>query len=291
MGYLYLILSVLCGNIKGFCGKKTSGLTNELHDAVVFNFIRMLLCVPIGFLMIMFQNGFSGFAADANTMLITIFAGIMNSVFVVSWLVAVKYGMYMTVDVSLTFGTAVPIILSCIFFKENVSVKQIFGLLLLVAAVYIMCGYNNEQKGKPQLKSYIPLLICGLANGFCDFSQKLFVNSDTTVSVSAYNFYIYIFSAVTLLVCCFFIKHGKSKPNCKGAGIYILIMAICLFGCSYFKTKAAGILPSIQLYPLCQSLSMILSAIMASVFFKEKITPKCVFGITLSFVALLFINM
>ena len=87
MGYLYLILSVLCGNIKGFCGKKTSGLTKELHDAVMFNSIRMLLCILTGFFVVGIQNGFSGFKADASVILITLVAGIMNSVFVVSWLI------------------------------------------------------------------------------------------------------------------------------------------------------------------------------------------------------------
>ena len=291
MGYLYLILSVLCGNIKGFCGKKTSALTKELHDAVMFNSIRMLLCILTGFFVVAIQNGFSGFKADASVILITLVAGIMNSVFVVSWLIAVKYGMYMTVDVSLTFGMAVPIILSCLFFNESVSVKQIIGLLLLVTAVYIMCSYNAQQKGKAQAKTYIVLFVCGLANGLCDFSQKLFVNSGTGLSISAYNFYTYVFSAATLIIFSLIFNKEKSKADYKGAGIYLVIMAICLFGYSYFKTKSAVFLPSVQLYPLSQSLSMILSAVMASVFFKEKITPKCIFGITLSFAALLFINM
>ncbi len=52
MGYFYLAISVLCGNIKGFCGKKTSGLTEEMSDAVRFNLVRMMFCIIIGFVLI-----------------------------------------------------------------------------------------------------------------------------------------------------------------------------------------------------------------------------------------------
>ena len=59
---------------------------------------------------------------------------------------------------------------------------------------------------------------------------------------------------------------------------------------SYFKTFAAGRLLSAQLYPLAQSGSLILSSIMSAVFFDEKLNLKSVVGITMSFTALIIIN-
>lgn len=291
MGYIYLAIAILSGCIKGFCGKKTSSLTKELSDAILFNLIRMVLCVAIGFCMVIMQNGFKGLMIDAKTLCITLPAGITNSLFIVSWLIAVKYGMYMTVEVSIALGTIIPIILSNVFFEETVSLKQIIGLLILVMAVYIMCSYNAQQKGKTSKKTYLILFICGLANGLTDFSQKLYVSSVENTNISIYNLYIYIFSMLTLVIFCFIFKPEHEKANFRSAGGYILIMAIGLFCYSYFKTKAAMFLPSVQLYPLCQSLALICSAVMASVFFKEKITLKCIGGIALSFIALLFINM
>ncbi len=291
MGYLYLTASVLCGNIKGFCGKKTSDLTKKTADAVFFNFIRMIFCVFIGFGLTVSQNGLNGIVADIKTILITLLAGITNSLFVVSWLFAVKYGMYMTVDVSLTVGTFVPIILSAIIFREKVSPKQIIGLAVLLTAVYVMCGYDKQQKGKKSIKAYLILFVCGLANGLTDFSQKLYVTTVQNVNIGIYNLYIYVFSACVLGILTLFLKSENKMHSVKKGGMYIFIMAVCLFGCSYFKTKAALFLPSVRLYPLSQSFSMIMSLFMAKIFFKEKITPKCVCGICLSFAALLLINM
>ena len=68
-------------------------------------------------------------------------------------------------------------------------------------------------------------------------------------------------------------------------------MSVCLFLNSYFKTMAAGILPSAILYPLSQGASLILSSFMSMLFFKEKLTAKCITGIALSFAGLLIINL
>ena len=72
--------------------------------------------------------------------------------------------------------------------------------------------------------------------------------------------------------------------------LYIAIMAVFLFANTYFKTLAASILDSVMLYPLSQGLSLLLSLIMSAVFFKEKIKPISITGITVLFVGLLFIN-
>ena len=131
-------------------------------------------------------------------------------------------------------------------------------------------------------------------------SQKLFVKSCPEGSVAAFNFYTYIFAAAVLaLVYLIFRgvdKRGEVKPRkplevVKPIWIYVLIMAVCLFANSYFKTLAAQRLDAILLYPLNQGGSVVLSMLMASLIFKEKINAKCIVGICLSFVALLMINL
>ena len=78
--------------------------------------------------------------------------------------------------------------------------------------------------------------------------------------------------------------------NIKPVFIYILIMSVCLFSYSYFKTIAAQYLNSVQLYPLAQSGSLILSTVMSAALFHERLSVKCIVGIVLSFAALIVIN-
>lgn len=83
----------------------------------------------------------------------------------------------------------------------------------------------------------------------------------------------------------------QEKMEMKYVFIYIPIISVFLFLNSYFKTKAAFYLNALQLYPLNQRASLILSSVMAAVFFKEKMNVKSVVGIVLSFAALMFMNL
>ena len=71
---------------------------------------------------------------------------------------------------------------------------------------------------------------------------------------------------------------------------YITVMATCLFLNSYFKTMAAITEPSAVLYPCTQGIALVLSTLMSAVFFKEKLTVKCVLGVIITLIGLLIIN-
>ena len=117
---------------------------------------------------------------------------------------------------------------------------------------------------------------------------------DTPIAI--FNFYTYIFSALTLLVFyCVFNRIEQTDGEKKTSGIkqvfgYILVMSICLFVNSYFKTMAAGYLDSAQLYPLNQGAALIISSGMSALLFCERLTPKCVIGLLISFTGLIVLN-
>lgn len=297
MGYLFLAFALLAGSTKGYCGKKTSGFVREYKDAMFTNFIRMVLCILISFVLLLAGGRLSLLKVGTDVILITLLSGVTTSVFVVAWLLAVRRGAYMMLDVFLMLGVIVPLLLSEFLFDEKIRLNQWAGLLVLLAAVVIMCSYNNQIKEKMSLKSLGLLVLCGIANGLTDFSQKLYVKTVSDSSAAVFNFYTYIFSALVLLV--FYIgakvtdKTGSSSETdvLRRVGGYVAVMSVCLFLNSYFKTMAAGILPSAVLYPLSQGASLILSSFMSMLFFKEKLTAKCITGIALSFAGLLIINL
>ena len=119
MGYLFCILALFMGVTKGYCGKKTSGTITTFPATMLFNAVRMLICIPIGLLFVWFYTGsLSVLRPDGLTLLISAVSGIATSVFVVSWIAAVRTGAYMMVDVFLTLGVAVPVVLCRLFFEE-----------------------------------------------------------------------------------------------------------------------------------------------------------------------------
>ena len=300
MGYLFILIGVLAGSIKGFCGKKTSSYVEESSDAMFVNGFRMVLCVVIGFLLLLAQNSLQLLAIDGTVLWITLLSGITTSLFVVTWILAVKTGAYVMLDVFLMLGVAVPLGLCWIFFNETIRPIQLVGLAILLAAVLIMCSYNNKIKTPLTKKGVLLLVVCGTVNGLTSFSQKLFVKLTVGSDIAVFNFYTYLFSALVLYVC-YGIFSAKSRGSTgtvshqpvklRGIAGYIAVMSVCLFANSYFLTKAAAYLNSAEIYPLQNALALIFSACMSSLFFKEKMTIRSVVGIVLAFVALLFINL
>ena len=295
MGYLFLFVALFAGATKGFCGKKTSGFVTAYKDAAFTNFIRMMFCIIIGFILLVAEGNVRLIAIDTKTLFITALSGITTSVFVVTWLLSVRKGAYMMLDVFIMLGIIVPIALSFMLFNEAITLKQIIGIAVLFVAVIIMCSYNNQVKEKMSISSLILLIICGVSNGLTDFSQKLFIKSNPDGSIAVFSFYTYIFSAAVLLLVYLFAKsnhEGNQSANSalKSILIYVVIMSVCLFANSYFMTKAAIYLPSAQLYPLSRGASLILSSVMSALFFKEKLTSRCITGIVISFIGLIIIN-
>ncbi len=302
MGYVFCVLALFMGVTKGYCGKKTSGTITTFADTMLFNAVRMLICIPIGLLcVLLYTSSLSALAIDGQTLLISAVSGIATSVFVVTWIAAVRTGAYMMVDVFLTLGVVVPVLACRVFFAEAVRWNQIVGILLLAVAAYIMCTYNNAiGKAKLTPGSLLLLTVCGVANGLTSFSQKWF-RYESTADVSVYNFYTYVFSAVLLLLC-WAVVHSKNpakaadngvdrKTVIKKLAVYVVIMSLCLFLHSLFSTMAAGYLTSSQLYPLMQGGALVLSMVMCALCFGEKITGRCVLGICVAFGALLCINL
>lgn len=271
-------------------------MIQAFSDAMLFNAVRMLLCIPIGLLFVWLTTDTpSPLAIDKITLLISIISGIFSALFVVTWLTAVRTGAYMMVDIFPTLGIIIPVIGCRIFFEEPVKWNHLFGILLLVFAAYIMCTYNKSI-GKKNLtpSSLLLLSICGISNGMVSFSQKWFQYA-STADATVYNFYSYIFSAIFLLLG-WLAVHKKDRKQVPAGSIrkltaYVIIMSLCIFLHSLFSTLAAGYLSSSQLYPLMQGGALVLSLLMCAIFFGEKITLRCLLGICVTFAALLCINL
>ena len=302
MGYLFCALALMMGVTKGYCGKKTGGTVTTLPATMLFNAVRMLICIPIGLVFVLaYTKTLASLQIDGITWLISIVSGISTSIFVVTWIAAVRTGAYMMVDVFLTLGVAVPIVLCRVFFAEEIAWNHILGIALLAVAAGIMCTYNNKvSKARITPTSLLVLSVCGIANGMTSFSQKWY-RYESCADVSVFNFYTYVFSAAVLLLCCTAVRFVKKEKEptpaenrravLKKLAVYVTVMSLCLFLHSLFSTMAGKYLSASMIYPLMQGGSLVLSMLMSAIFFGERITPRCVVGILVTFGALLCINL
>ena len=291
MGYIFLGLSLISGTLKGYCGKLVGNIMNGFRDAALANTLRMTICVLVGLIIALFSG--AELIIPPKTFLICILSGVSMSVFVLSWLVLVKNGAYMMIDVFVMIGTIVPIIFGNMLFGESIKTLQIFGIGLILIAALIMCSYNNSIKQKLNIKSVLLLILCGAANGFSDLSQKLIVTLSPDTHISVFNLYTYVISSVVLFAFFSFLKKdgdGESVQKVKKASVYILIMAVSLFLVTYFKTLSAKYLDSAILYPVYQGSCLILSSLMCAIFFGEKLTVKCISGLSVAGLGMIILN-
>ena len=295
LGYPFLIISVLAGVTKGYFGKKISNLTQGIAASVWVNLLRVGLCILIS-LLVSGASLFSGARPDTVAILTGTAYGCTNAFFIVSWLFCVRNGTYMLINIFLMLGMLITLILSNLFLPgESISLLQWGGIALLILAVLIMISYNTKERGKMTLSQFFLLFACGLSEGLGGFMQKCFQHhsqSNTAFfTLISYGTAALVLGGVLLLPA---VKTEKTVPCplIKRTFPLIAIMALCLFLNSFFKTEAAapGRLTSARLYPVYESIGLILNVAMCHFLLKEKATLRCLIGCALSLIAVLLLK-
>ena len=292
MGYFSLLIALFSGTAKGFFGKRISGTVATQRQSVLVNSVRMVICVLISLVLLAPEALRGGIYIDGAAWLFGALAGITLSLFLVTWLLAVRRGAFMLISVTQMFGVVITLVCSFFVFQTPVLPRQFIAIAILMLAVWIMGSYSAALKGRLGLGTVALLLLCGVSSGLYDFSLKLFTYYSES-NISTLNLISYAIAAI-VLGGVFFLPTREEPFEVKGllrATVFpVLIMSVCLFLNSYFKALANNYLSPAQVYPIYQAGGLIFSAAMSAVFFKEKITPRCVVGLILAFVSILLLK-
>ena len=296
MGYIFLAIALLTNNIKGYCGKQMSRYSAKLNDTLLICFFRMLMCIGTSAIILAVTGGFFGLEITPKLIGYAAFSGISTAILVAAWLFAANSSGYMMLEVFQMLGVGVTILMSFVFYREEITVRDLIGFCVLVFAAYLM---HAGTKVKPTLKTLAVVILCGLANGMTDFSQKAFIYSGLETTTAQFQLCSYVFAAATLIVLYTAMTAGKKPEDNDGGAVailkktwyFVLIMAVCLYGNSFFKTEAANYLSAAKLYTLSQGGTMAIGTLMSAFLFKEKLTLKSYASIAITFIGLLIINL
>ena len=303
IGYLFLFIAILAGVAKGYCGKKTSEYVNGITDGLILQILRLILCVLIGLCIFAFSKEQS--QIDGIVLLIALLNGIANAIFLLSWIFSIKSGAYLFVDICLTTGgILIPCIGGHLFFKNTITPLQYIGIIIMLIAVLVMNGYNSSvTNNKTSFLNTILLVCVAISNGIMGFCEKLFAyytsNNAIHCGLSVFTLLTFAFGTIVLLIALSLVcKRNKIKiKSCfqsfafKKIGIYLILISAFLFFNTYLTTMTnTHINNTVLIYPLKFGSNLILSAVMASVVFKEKMNWRSVLGITLIISSILFIN-
>ena len=294
MGYLFLIISALLDGVKGCLSKPVSRHTTTLGDSLLINVSRTALCTLFA---LVFCLTVSGHAPDGrNGMLgVTLLSGASTALFMVSWLMALRTGAFMTLTILGTSSCLLPILLSAIFFGEAILPQHLAGLALLVTASWLLCSYQKKLKGKVSVTEVIWLTLMFISCGFVSFAQKIFVHTVPGGSTADYNFFTYLFATSVMLL---FLPASKKegfgmppKTLLKKTGLLVLCLSLSLYFVDYFRTLAAATVPAGVLYPMSSGIVMVINLIYSTCFIKEKPTGRTWIGLALTLAAVIVLNL
>lgn len=198
------------------------------------------------------------------------------------------------VAIANTFSVIGSLLLSCVFgivfLHETLKLVQVLGILLIFAAVFIISGRNNGSIGKGQL---LNLAMVFLGAGAINVLSKLHQVETVHATVDTLSFSIWVALIRTVFfgaVAPFMGKQRKAEGKISAsAAVYAFTYSIIGGGTYIITLWLAKILPITVTTPLSTAISLVLSAVFAWVFHKEKLSRAEIITILLSLAGVLLI--
>ena len=299
MGYLYLAISKFCGATKMAAMKNCGNADDSTGTSVKVNAVRSGIILVVSVIVFVVSR-----AATADGMWIAALSGVSNALNMLSWLVCATAVSLCIVETFVMIGSVVfPLALSPLLYAgETVSAAQWAGAGVILAAVVLFCVGRDVKFGK---KGIVWIAVCTLSSAGCNVTAKLYAVRAGSEYVAFFNLvtFVIVFAFFAVVAAITVLKNRKktdpaadsesvedsgraeekdSQPReffglPKRTYFRIAIAAVGMYATNYFMTLAAGALPSGVLYPLSYGAGFVLTAIMDTVFFKQKLTlPRAV---------------
>ena len=167
-------------------------------------------------------------------------------------------------------------------------------LLFFVAAWFLISSSSRIYQGF-SVKTFGLLLGVMLSEGFTMLSQQLFALCVPDGDVSVFSFLSFGTAGALMLVMALFTWKRKEEGDGRAALTPELlflgaVLSVVVFIINQLATLAAATVPPVILFTFINGGSTIIGAIVAAVFFKERLTPRSLLGIGLGILSLVIIK-
>lgn len=189
------------------------------------------------------------------------------------YLVALSCGPYTISAILLNMSSFMPILYSRLFLGEEVSLSQLAGLAVIIAACIVLTISRSRgtQNAKANMRWTVYVLLMFFANSLISFSIRVNTRLAPETPSSSLFFLAYIFAAVLCFI--FFLCSGGIKKKISPKPL--ILPAACVAASLAMQLTPTAILPrylsSALQYPIEKGSSIIVGVIIGIVFFKERI--------------------
>jgi drug/metabolite transporter (DMT)-like permease len=286
---IFLILSIFVSVLFGISFKVIAVKNINAFQAIIVNYI---VAGTLGFVTTK-SNVTPLNIFEQSWIYVAIGLGIVfiSSLFVIAETTA-KSGISVA-QVANRMSVVVPISIAVIFYGDILSLAKIIGILLAIAAVYLVSHKEDKQNVSQKFWWLFPVIIficSGIIDSSINYAQRYLLKEDdfdaflSTIFATAF-----VFGFIVLLYQMIITKEkfqGKAIP----AGI---ILGTINFGTMYFIISAlnTNILEPSALFPINNLSILTISTLISVVVFKERLSPKNWLGIGLSLLAILILGL
>jgi len=230
---------------------------------------------------------------NASWLSMAIIIGILFIVmFFVIALSTIKAGISAT-SVATKMSVIIPIIFSIIYFRENISFLKGAGIILAVIAVFLSI-YKKEKKSVKDSKSiYLPFVLflgAGLIDSLIKYTQQTHISAQDPMIFTSVLFSV---SALTGIIISLIRWKTIPQKDVVITGGYGIVLGIVNFGSLYGLIRAleSGVFDSSIIFGINNMGIVLLSVIVAVLFFSEKLTLINKAGIILSIIAIILLSL
>ncbi len=285
--YFVLLAATIAATGKTVFMKKMGTSSNSTINLISQNFISFSVAALIS-LMILKFDFIKLINISSYSLVMSLFFAICVIVTYLTQIKAMSLGNSSATMLIYSCGFLIPIVFGKFYYGEDISIMQYAGVILLLPALYLII---NPEGGGFSLKWLIFSVISMTGSGLTAVLQKIHQNSkykDEFVSLVTLEF---TFAAIILLVIISFTfkkaKSTKPEPKVLGVsatnGVFIGVL-------NTLNIRLAGKLPAVIVFPIYNIGSLVLSGIILSVLYKEKLTKKKLTGLIIGIIGILLIG-
>jgi len=280
---------------KGY--EKSRGKT--IKSALVFT-IAEGLCAGFIFFAL---NGFK-FEMNSYVLIISLIIGINISVSIIAGIKVMSMGSLQVYTLFLMLGGLIlPFLYGVIFLEEDLSIFKIIGLILLIVAIFLPVLIKKHKEEKEESKGnktafYILCVVLFILNGLNTILCKVHQLSEYAVSTQMFTASYFFLASVVGTICLLSIFVYEKIKGIDDKDTYkAIIHPVSLFfgflfalvngtGC-FLNTYAAKYINAVAQYPIITGGTMVFSAILALIIYKEKLKTVQKIELLLSLIATL----
>ena len=235
------------------------------------------------------------FTVSAFSLLLSIAFGASVAITQLAQAKAMGMGPSALVTFLYTCGFTIPLLYGILFWDETWSVYQGIGVALLI--VSLILAMEKTVKKRTGLGWFVFAIVAMIGSGSSAIMQKTHQRSAFADELSIFLVMALFFSTVFTGIATLMLPKDTEKDKLVGSEGKIrkvmvpIGLGVCVGALNFLNLYLSGKLPSVILFPIYNVGSMLLTTVVSSIIYKEKLTKKQTVSFLIGIAAIFMIGL